>query len=103
MQDFESLDPKAPATLENVVRAIEGLLEYDEVGLVGLASAGRLPTAFPFRLAIQRQPEDSLDPSDVAEASALPPSEDVFSQYAKAGEPGAGKGLGRFFQRGMRR
>ena len=67
------LEAESPATLGAVVEAMSQLSTMSEAKVLELVSAGKIADLFPFRPAVPtRLPADTIDGSDLVEASALP-------------------------------
>src|SRR6266404_8954886 len=88
--EFERLDPRGRATLEDVVSAIIALGRYDELELFQLVSGGKLQQVFPFRLRTSiSDPIPELDRwEDVVKAPSRALTDDEYEGFLRGEAPG---------------
>ena len=84
MSDFEPIDPNEPATIQNLVMAVMQLRDQDEATLGELISKGDLHKVFPFQPGAAVLPPDSLDETEVEEASPRPLTGSKYVELVKA-------------------
>lgn len=89
MANFESVDPKQPATLESVVRAVAKLSQLSEAQLAEMVAAGPLASFFPFQPQETAVPDDFANDDDVPEASAMPLDDERYSKLVQSSMPPA--------------
>jgi hypothetical protein len=70
--EFIKLDLDAPATIEDVLKAVVLISEHDESDVQRLASEGRLRELFPFRARVAQVPPDFEPRHALKRASPLP-------------------------------
>jgi hypothetical protein len=72
MNEFMKLDLDAPATIEDVLKAVVMISERDETEIQQLATEGRLREIFPFRARELQTPPDFESHEALTRASAMP-------------------------------
>ena len=88
MSEFIKLEAHAPATLGAVVEAITRLSTFGEAQILELVTAGKLQELFPFRPnALEQLPADTVEESDLQEASAMPLSPEGRAALMQASMP----------------
>ena len=84
---IEFFDPKGPATLESVLRAVTMLSQHSEAELAEKISRGQLSSLFPFRPRETLVPDDFEDDGNVREASAMPSDEEGYAALVRSSMP----------------
>jgi hypothetical protein len=88
MSEFIQLEASAPATLGAVVEAVTHLSTYSEAQLLDLVSAGKIKDLFPFRPnALDELPADTVEESELVEASAMPLSRERRAALIQSSMP----------------
>jgi hypothetical protein len=88
MSEFSKLDANAPATLGAVVEAVTRLSTFSEAQILELVSAGKIKDLFPFRPSRPDElPADTVNESDLEEASAMPLSRERRAALIQASMP----------------
>jgi len=93
MSEFSKLKANAPATLGAVVEAITRLSTLGEAQILELVSAGKIHDLFPFRPNGPAElPADTVDESQLKEATAMPPSDARRAALIEASMPARSSG-----------
>jgi len=88
MRKFSKLEADAPATLGAVVEAVTRLSTLGEAQILEMVSAGKIKDLFPFRPSLPAAlPADTMDESELEEASALPLSRKRRAALIQASMP----------------
>jgi hypothetical protein len=88
MSEFSKLEANAPATLGAVVEAVTRLSTFSEAQILQLISAGKIQDLFPFRPNRPDElPADTVDESELKEASAMPLSRERRAALIEASMP----------------
>ena len=88
MSEFSKLEANAPATLGAVVEALTRLSTFSEAQILELVSAGKIKDLFPFRPTRSDElPADTVDESELTEASAVPLSHERRAELIQASMP----------------
>jgi hypothetical protein len=88
MSEFSKLEANAPATLDAVVEAVTRLSTFSEAQILELVSAGKIKDLFPFRPTRPDElPADTVDESELKEASAMPLSRERRAALIQASMP----------------
>src|SRR6202030_3504271 len=88
MSEFNKLEANAPATLGAVVEALTRLSTFSEAQILELVSAGKIKDLFPFRPTRSDElPADTVDESELTEASAMPLSRERRAALIQASMP----------------
>jgi hypothetical protein len=88
MSEFIKFETNAPATLGAVVEAVTRLSTYSEAQILDLVSAGKIKELFPFQpRRADECPADTVDESELVEASALPLSREQRAALIQSSMP----------------
>jgi len=88
MSEFRKLEANAPATLGAVVEAVTRLSTLGEAQILELVSTGKIQDMFPFRPNPTADlPADTVDESELSEASAMPLSGERRAALIEASMP----------------
>jgi hypothetical protein len=88
MSEFSKLKANAPATLGAVVEAVTHLSTLGEAQILELVSTGKIQDLFPFRPNHTAElPVDTVDESELTEASAMPLSGERRAALLEASMP----------------
>lgn len=88
MSKFNKLEANTPATLGAVVEAVTRLSTFSEAQILELVSAGKINDLFPFRPSGPIDlPADTVDESELQEASAIPLSSERRTALVHASMP----------------
>jgi hypothetical protein len=88
MGEFSKLEANAPATLGAVVEAVSRLSTFSEAQILELVSTGKIQDLFPFRPNRPDElPADTVDESELKEASAMPLSRERRAALIQASMP----------------
>jgi hypothetical protein len=92
MSEFSKLEANAPATLGAVVEALTRLSTFSEAQILELVSAGKIKDLFPFRPNRPDElPADTVDESELQEASAMPLSDERRAALIQASMPASSR------------
>jgi len=93
MSEFSNLEENAPATLGAVVEALTRLSTLGEAHILELVSAGKIKELFPFRPNVTAElPADTVDETELTEASAMPLSDERRAALIQASMPARSSG-----------
>jgi hypothetical protein len=96
MSEFSKLEANAPATLGAVVEAVTRLSTFSEAQILELVSAGKIKDLFPFRPNRSDElPADTVNESELTEASAMPLSRERRAALIQASMPASSSHSGK--------
>jgi hypothetical protein len=72
MSKFIKLESSQPATLGAVVDVVTRISTLGEAKILEMVSAGKIKNLFPFKPGTEEIPPDTVDESELTEASAMP-------------------------------
>jgi len=88
MSEFKKLEANSPATLGAVVEAVTHLSTFTEAQILELVSSGKIKDLFPFRPNRPDElPADTVQESELKEASAMPLSRERRAALVAASMP----------------
>jgi hypothetical protein len=93
MRELNRLEENAPTTMGAAVKAITRLSTLSEVEILELVSEGKIEDLFPFRpVSVGEIPEDTVDESELVEASPFPLSREQRATLIQSSMPAKSAG-----------